>query len=1052
MKEGCMSHKLRSAWLYSILTIAMSSHGALAQAQDTPVAPPPQPQAPQAPSPEQVPPPPPPLPAAPPEVPPAAAPAPDAQSPAAPTAPAEVAPLDQQVIEVPALPADSELTVGGDADEEEKPKDEMLVTGSRIRRKDLAGPAPVVVFSREQILASGRANVGEFLQSMPEQSNAINRGTNNAGDGSIRVNLRGMGAQSTLVLLNGRRLAPGGLGADVSVDLSAIPTNVIERIEILKDGASAVYGSDAIAGVVNIITKKSYDGAEVSLYGSTTTYGDGSQVDANGIIGAAGKKGSVFVSFGYYNGAPVWAGNRDYSNVQRGLDLSGGGSGMPYGLGSGTVPGSQIKLAAREAGVQNGGAAYNSLVAANPMANAFTRDLRNGQFRAFGGPKLPADGGDGFNFQPYNYVMTPQERFNVFSAGDYHLTKDVRAFFDTFYTNRNSAQTLAPEPLNLDDQSIIVSGQNLYNPFGRDFDAVRRRLLEFNRRSFTQEVHNFHATTGLDGDLPDSWGPLAGWFWEGVFNYNRNESTQLTTGSLRTTRIASAVGPSFVDATGMPRCGSAGSPIDGCVPLNLFGGPGSITQDQVNGLTFTGTQRGVNQIIGAAFNTSGELFHLLAERAVGLALGYEFRALQGATLPDPITAAGETTGSKIQPTAGKYRVHEVYGELSIPIVEKLPALYALELTAAGRGSFYNMFGNTFNYKLGARWAPVEDFAIRGTYSTAFRAPSIPELYQGAADSFAPVQDPCGSGVSPGGALARNCAAAANNGDDRPQIRSRIGGNSALRPETAKIFTLGLVIRPRVVKSLSFTFDYYNTKLDSTIHSLGENVILQSCYPSSDGEAPKYCQYIQRDPNTQRISYITNLNVNAGSEHLDGLDMTGQYDFSAPIGNFSLQTVVTYLHNYDLTLADGTLVKGAGTWDLSSRGVGGSAVGSAGAFPHFRFNAGLSRAHRGFSAGLRTYFIGSFKECGDSSGDLSGSGLCYAPDHKGERWVDAYNTWDLVLNYSFPWSGGRTTVSIGSTNLFNVAPPRVYNGFADTTDTYTYDMIMRQVYARIGHQF
>ena len=922
--------------------------------------------------------------------------------------------------------------------------EEMLVTGSRIRRKDLAGPAPVVVFSREQIQNSGRANVGEFLQTMPQQSNAINRGTNNGGDSSVRINLRGMGVQSTLVLLNGRRLTPGGTGADGSVDLSAIPTNVIERIEILMDGASAIYGSDAIAGVVNIITKKRYDGAELNVYGSTTTRGDGSQIDANGMFGINSKKGNLLFSLGYYNSAPTWAGNRDNSGVQHGYDSV---AGEAYDLGSGTVPGGRIVLSRREAGVQNGNSLYNQLVSANPSATGFTRDLTTGQWRAFKGPNLPANGGDGFNFQPYNYVVTPQERFNLFSSGDYQLHENVRLFFDAFYTNRNSKQTLAPEPLNLDDQGITVSSQNIYNPFGRDFGAVRRRLLEFGRRSFVQEMHNFHLATGLDGELPESWGPFAGWTWEGVFNFNRQMSTHITTGSLRTTRIADAVGPSFVDGTGAARCGTPGMPIDGCVPLNLFGGPGSITADQVAGLTFTGTQRGFNQTMGAAVNTGGELFRIASERKVGLALGYEFRALKGGQLPDPITSAGETTGNKITPTEGSYRVHEVYGELSIPIVDKLPALYSLELIAAGRGSFYSNFGSTFNYKVGARWAPLEDFAIRGTYSTAFRAPSVPELYQGSQDNFANVQDPCGANVAPGTARARNCGAAANNGDDRPQLRSRVGGNTQLEPEKAKIFTLGLVVRPRNMKNFSFTLDYYNTHLDNSINTLGESVILQSCYPSADGKAPQFCEYVQRDPNTQRISYLSNLYVNAGKEFTDGIDMSSQYDLDMPIGTFSLRGVVTYLHHYNRTLADGSKITGAGTWDLASRGNGGT----GGAFPHFRFNVGLNYVYSGFSANVRTYFIGSFKECGDADGDLSGSGLCYQP-HTGERWVDSYNTWDASVGYTFANPAGRTTVSLGATNIFDRAPPRVYNGFANTTDTYTYDMIMRQVYARIGHQF
>jgi outer membrane receptor protein involved in Fe transport len=167
-----------------------------------------------------------------------------------------------------------------------------------------------------------------------------------------------------------------------------------------------------------------------------------------------------------------------------------------------------------------------------------------------------------------------------------------------------------------------------------------------------------------------------------------------------------------------------------------------------------------------------------------------------------------------------------------------------------------------------------------------------------------------------------------------------------------------------------------------------------------------------------------------------------------VGSFSLLGAVAYLHRYDRTLADGSVLHGAGSWDLN----GGSTGGRGGAFPHFRFNASLSWALDGLSVGIRTFFIGSFKECGDSSADLSGSGLCSVADHVGERNVDAYNTWDLNAGYSFKSGVGRTTVSVGAINLFNRAPPRVYNGFGDTTDSYTYDMAMRQVYARIGHQF
>jgi iron complex outermembrane recepter protein len=1003
--------------------------------------------------------------AQPPEPPPSAAAdaaVPAAPEPSEPDVPAEppAAAPDLQVRELPqqeepAVPsgetaAEGEIVEGEDepspAAQAEATSADMVVTGSRIRRKDLTGSAPIQVISHEQIVASGRPNVGEFLQTLPEQSNAIGRGTNNGGDGTIMVNLRGIGAQSTLVLLNGRRLAPGGTGANIAADLSAIPTQVIERIEVLKEGASAVYGSDAIAGVVNIITRKPFDGAEATVFGSTSTRGDGRQIDVNGTLGVQGEKGGMLISFGYYDASPAWAGNRDYSSVQRAYDVDANGVGVVTDLGSPTTPAGVLDVSS-QLGVPNGNARYNDLIRANPTAGQFTYDpsAPNG-WRPFLGSQLPT-AGDGYNYQPYNYLVTPQTRFNVFASGDYKLSKWARAFFDSYYSKRNSSQTLAPEPLSLAYEGVTVSADNLYNPFGRDFTQLNRRLVEFDRRNFQQDIHNFHLTAGLEGDLPeDSF--LSGWFWDAVFGYNRNEATELKSGNVRNTRVQDALGPSFVDETGAPRCGTAASPIDGCVPLNLFGGPGSITREQIESLTFTGVKRGYNQIISGQANIGGPLFRLWSEREVGLAIGYEFRAMSGGAIPDPITAAGETSGNKEKATEGKYRVNEVYGELSVPIVEKLLGLYQLELTAATRASFYNNFGSAYNYKFGARWAPIEDFTLRGTYSTAFRAPNINELYQGVSDSFVSASDPCAAGVDPATALGRSCGAAANNGDQNTQLRSRVGGNPDLKPETARIFTLGVVVRPRALKELALTLDYFNTKVSNTISSIGENVITQGCYPAADGTAPKYCGLITRDPATQRIMYIDNRQANSGEEALDGIDITGSYDLASPLGRFNLFATAAYLWRYDRVLADGTVIRGAGTFDLNSKNPTGA--GRAGAFPHLRFNVALTWALAGWSASLRSYFIGPYKECGDASGSFNG-GLC-SVEHQGERQVDPYNTWDLTLGYAFASDAGRTSVTLGVTNMFDVAPPRVYNGAGATTDTYAYDMLMRQVYARIGHQF
>jgi iron complex outermembrane recepter protein len=925
---------------------------------------------------------------------------------------------------------------------EQKAKGETVVTGSRIRRKELTGTAPVVVFTAEQIKASGRLNVGEFLQTMAQQGNGANRNANNGGDGAIRVNLRSLGSAATLVLLNGRRLTPGGTGADVSVDMSTIPTNVIERIEVLTDGASAVYGSDAIAGVVNIITLKKWKGAEINVVGGVSGRGDGQTLDVNGMIGTTSEKGSLLFSLGYYNTQPIFAGNRDYSTEQRNYNSE---EMAETRVGSGTVPGGRIVLPASQAGVQNGNSAWNELVRNNPNSTNFTRDLTTGKWRPFLGPALAVDNGDGYNFQPFNYLVTPQERFNVFTTGEYQLAKFARLYVDGFYTKRTSTQELAPEPLVGDGEGLIVSANNIYNPFGRDFAAVRRRLAEFGGRITTQDIHSFHVSPGIEFTAPESFGPLKGWVLDLNMIASRTEATVVNVGNLRVPRLQNAVGPSFIGADGTPTCGTPDAPIDGCTPLNLFGGPGSITKDQLDYLRYTGISRGFNQQLGAQANISGGLFKLWAEAPVGLAVGYDFRALVGGDTPNPITASGETSGNKSEPTFGGYNVNELYAELSIPIVEKLPGVERLEITAAGRFSAYSNFGTALNYKLGARYSPFKDIALRGTISSAFRAPTIPELFAGQADNFAAVSDPCGEKVMAGSAKETNCGAAANNGDDQRQLRSRVGGNPGLKPETANVATVGLVIEPRFLRGFSFTADFYSIDIQNTVSSIGENVILASCYPDAAGKAPQYCSLIRRDPDTQRITQILNLNENVGRDQVNGLDFTANYRLGTSVGTFSAMGAVTWVNQFDRTLADGTVIKGAGTFDLNTGG-------NAGSNPHFRFNASLGWAYQGFTANIRTYFIGAFKECGDSGADFAGGGLCYAEDAVGERTVSAWNSWDATIGYGFKTPAGQSTIQLGVTNLFDQRPPNIYNGFANTTDVVNYDLALRSFFLRLGHRF
>jgi outer membrane receptor protein involved in Fe transport len=948
--------------------------------------------------------------------------------------------------------------------------EEIVVTGSRVERNDRGAPGPVTVVSREQLEASGKISLGDFLQTLPEQGNALNTAVNNGGDGSTRIALRGLGSQRTLVLVNGRRFVPGGVGADGSVDLSGIPAAAIERVEVLKDGASAAYGSDAIAGVVNVITRTRLDGTELSAFGGTTTRGDGTTYDLSVTTGTVSERGHLLLSAGFFDQRPIMAADRSFSAVPLALDASGlnnpfGDPPGPYTVGSPTVPAGSISIPASAAGVPVACAAgdercatWNQVLAAFPAATKFVLDPQAppcapGQstgcqvhgVRPFIPNALPPRG-DAYNFQGENYLLTPQQRISLFATGDARLGELARARFEASYVNRQSSQRLASEPLVIGPggESVTISGASIYNPFGVDFTQANRRLVEFGPRRSEEDIDTIRIVAGLDGALPPAAGPLAGWGWEVSLNYGRTQGTSLSTNNLEPTRLQQALGPSFRDASGRPTCGTPASPIPGCVPLDLFGGPGSITPDMIPGLAYTGTQRGTNEMTDVVVGATGDLGSLFADRSVRLAVGYELLRVAGSAIPDPVTLAA--TGGAI--TEGAYTTNAGYAELSAPLVDHVRYAELVEATAAARLFHAAPFGTEWTYKLGARWAVGPDLALRGTWSTAFRAPSVSDLYAGQVDSFAGVSDPCASPSPPAACAATPVGDARGNGDDRGQLPSRVGGNPSLQPETAGVFTAGVVLEPAFLPGLAVTLDYWNIGIDHAISQIGESAILAGCYPSDPTKAPAFCDLVVRDPVTKQVTSIVNLNRNVGAERTDGLDLAARYVLrTRALGRFAFAFDGTYLYRYDKTLPDGTVVHGRGTFDMNNQA--GAVAGVGGVFPAVKFNAGVVWALGPVGAGLSTRFIGAFDECGDPAGDFSGGGLCYQ-DATFRRHVSAQATFDAGVSYALASAAGRTTFRAGVQNVFDAKPAVIYNGFLAATDPTTYDVAGRFVYLRVTH--
>ena len=895
----------------------------------------------------------------------------------------------------------------------------ITVTGSRIKSEALLTPAPVVVMSRDEIKVRGLASIGDVLQTLTVQSNAINTQANNGGDGSTRISLRGLGAHRTLVLLNGRRFVPGGTGANSSVDLNAIPASAVERVEVLKDGASAVYGSDAVGGVVNVITRAETEGLEFEVYRGVSGKGDGETLDVSVTAGLKSDKGSVLFSAGYHNQRPVWTGDRPFSTEDKTYDWEKN-DGTYATSGSSATPEGHIIDRTGHAGND----AWQAVVtAAGQDAGNYHLDPNTG-WRPFNWAGNSSDGsGDLYNYQPENYLYTPQARYATFLSGAYEFAPEANGFFEVSYTNRQSDQKLAPTPLFTISEGISIAATNVYNEFGRVFYDVRRRFVEAGNRNSLQDINTYRIVLGLEY-------PLSGFDVDLSYSYGRSEGTNINEGRFILNNLGHALGPA-------EECAA----IAGCVPLDLLHGAGTITQEMLDYIQYTGIARGYTRQKVVQMNATGTIAELPAG-PLAAAAGVSSRWEAGAYLPDPITRLGNTTGNKQEATEGAYSVRALYGEASVPVFRGDAA--GLDLTAAGRAFDYDTFGSGFTYEAGARCDLPRGLTLRATISNAFRAPGISEMFLGQSDAFPLVSDPCSVVDEAGNPRTltaeqqRNCAAAGvppDFQDSRAQLRAKVGGSTDLDPETAAMITAGLVYQPDFIEDLDIAVSYYTNRIEDVIGALPAGLILSNCYSQ---ETSSYCDQIERDPNTNLITTIFSQSDNVGETETSGLDIEFDYTTDTPLGILSARMESNLLFKYEqLVPAPGglELVKGRGYYDL-------------GVFPRWRhaLTAGLSLPRVAF--GLNWKFVGGFRECED--GDCKGLYREDVSETPVSREVGSNNTIGLYGTYRLGTRAGASVLTAGVNNVFNQAPAVIFNGFLGTSDSSTYDFMGRYVYLRLSH--
>jgi outer membrane receptor protein involved in Fe transport len=787
------------------------------------------------------------------------------------------------------------MTTSEAAPTTENSQGDIVVTGSLIKNPALIASAPVQVIGQEEIKLRQSNTAEEILRTLPGAVPSIGSAVNNGNGGASYADLRGLGSFRNVVLLDGNRIAPSGLLG--RVDLNNIPLALVERVDSLTGGAATTYGADAVAGVLNFITRSDFAGLDASVSNQITERGDGNYVRADITVGANfddGRGNAVF-SIGYQQSDPVYQGERDYS-IQNYDSFSGAAS------GSGTTTPSVFSLGGRRQ--------------INPATGALSTTVTP------------------FNFNPYNIFQTPFERFNMYGAGHYDVSDSIQVYTRGLFS-KNTVDTIIA-PSGVFNSSVVIPLSNPYLPAAArtQFCAAANitvaqcaaaalatsptdpnfRTITTNLSRRTTEVGpriSNYQTTIFDYRAGVKVGLTEGLNLDVSGGYGESENTQTLQGYVLTSRVRSAVYATNTTTclTGAPQ-GAAITAGSGCVPLNVFGADGSIAANQIPYITGESTTTVRTSLAQARAVLNGDFGFAspFATDSVGFAAGTEYRKYRASQRSDTLAqTAGELggAGGAAPNIDGGYEVTEGFGELIAPLVQDRPFFQSLTLEAGVRYSHYKVFAansptyNTTTYKAGGSWEPAVGLKIRGNYQRAVRAPNISELFSPVTTGLTNLAtDPCAAAnaVNPSnnatlravclaqGATTANVNAILNPTGGQANVTS--GGNLNLRPEKSDSYTVGVVLQPtHLIPGFSATVDYFNIKIKQAVSSFTPGDIISACFQNltADSATSSACQAIVRNPVTGGLdgdvattpgllSSISNL----GNIKTDGIDLGMNY--------------------------------------------------------------------------------------------------------------------------------------------------------------------------------
>ena len=880
----------------------------------------------------------------------------------------------------------------------------IVVTGSRIARRNVESAAPIAVVNSEEFELSGTVNVENVVNTLPQVIPGTTSFSNNPGNGAATLNLRGLGSARTLVLVNGRRYL--SFDTNQIVDLNTIPSFLLDSVDVVTGGASAVYGSDALAGVVNF-RLKDVVGIEVGGQYSITERGDGARYEVHGAIGTefADGRGNATVFAEYFNRKPIFQGDRDFSFFALGGNnnagtLVQGGSSLPP-----------------ETRLTYQGDAPDGVVAGTAFGT-------NG-LGIFGSPGLLRNynsATDAYNYAPVNYIQLPQERYLLGGYADYEIGDGHEAYTEVTFVNNRVAAELAATPILVDIglpiarvapflDAATLADFNALDAAETGADAndgvinvqVRRRLIEAGSRNNLDERNAFRVVAGMRG-------PIGSYLnYDAYYQFARTQNLQTQQGNASTSR--------FID-------GLTGN-LGAADPINIFGA-NTLTPAMVNSFRVqaqnseTSTLQVATGVISGSFGD----FAIGTAEPIGFAIGGEYRKVAATYSPDEFLASGDVQGFNAgQPTSGAYDVRELFAELNVPIEF---GTARIELQGAARYSDYSLdtVGGVWSYAGGIEFAPIPDVILRGQYQRATRAPNVAELFQGAAVGFPQAVDPCANPSNAGNsAIQALCVAqgvpAGNLFQGQPslvqpdaQIQSTFGGNPNLSEETSESYTAGIVLQPSFIPGLTITADYYDITVDDAIITISLDQAFALCYEQAQDLSDPRCAAFAGPRDAQgaftRVNPPALGGANVAALGVSGVDVEVSYGMALP---FSL-----YTDSGEQRLNLSFL----GTWTESSSlqpdQTDPSVVIECSGF----FASQCGEPTPEFKWVSRASFVDGPMTTSFRWRHLSG----VTDEGRPNEEIDAYDLLDLTLSYA---ASEALTINFGVNNVFDTLPSSpVYN--------------------------